>query len=773
MKNWSFTFLIVLFFCLNGYSQEITVLESIAHSPVAGATIVVINNKSNRILQQGSTNTKGKFSIQTPKDTGNFVSVSAIGFIKQIFPLNSLGNPILLKQAVQQLKTVTIKSNYSPFKIIGNKMEYDISQIPNADYLNTVEILDHLPFLQVDDNQLKMMNEPISILIDGRTNAIYSTLNGLKTLPPQAIAKVELTLVPTARGNGGKILNIILKRDYFLGFNGSVEANASALSASSRASMTYWHKKYGFDASINYNQSIGKNTSTASINNLQDSSELQSKSKSESTKYNGDIYLSAFYNLNNLNSFDLQLSLSPSKINTDQIASNLVRVKDTYLSGKSSFSQDNSNYAVNVSLNYTKKSVKDGNVFYLLTNFVHSNPKQSYFLTTQGDIIGLSNQHYANSGQISEETVEAILQQNADKKFKYTLGSKLIARNNSNEITLKTDSTNTFTPFKMTQIVNTTYVDADLIIKTFVIHTAIKLDYNHNNFILPNAIIQDFLSFIPNISLTYNLNRSNVFLLTYGRTLTRPGLYQYTPVGAATDSYEVVSGNQNLKNELTNNWGLAYYGNYHFARIGINFRYVDITGLLREISSVDSNNVVQSTPINVDTYHGYTLGISADFQLFKKIRVSHNSSLSYLYEKTGLNSINQWSGYLSERLYYQINKKSMVGINLTKYSPNLLPQGKEQSLGYIKADINYGYYFDISKRLPASLSLTLTNPNLINGYRSYYIINSPELIYRKDGLRTNSIAIINFRISLKGRNNGNRTFNKEKSIQNSDLHTAN
>jgi iron complex outermembrane recepter protein len=752
--------------------QNITVVDSIKKTPVENANIVIVNNTTNTILQRAQTDKDGLFANNIGKGKDIFISITAVGYTKYIGKLIDAGSVILLKPALHQLKEVKIKGSSSPLKIVGTKMLYDISKVENADYLSTAEIIDRLPFLQIDQDQVKMMNEPVTVLIDGRPNIIYSTVDGLKALPPQAIERIELTLVPTARNNGAKTLNIILRRDYFLGFNGNITASGGILGGSTRASTTYWRKKYGFDASISYSQGGATRTGDAIIDNFLNNSQLSSYDTVKSKRYNGGAYFSGFYNVDSLTTFDAQLTISPNKSAFRRNSINILNTLTAESADMSDYVSNSNGFGVGLSLNYTRKGRKDGNAIYILTSFNHSNSDQNYTLFNSNSVtvFPISSQDYENDGKNLEGTVEAIVQHNSNKTFNYTVGTKFIARDNNNNYNVITNGNDTITPFTMKQIVSSNYADADLIFKKFTFHTALRLDYNRNIFQAPDYLVQNAFNFVPNLSLTYNLDAIDVLLVTYSRSLARPGVYQYTPVASSSNSYQQVGGNQNLKNELTNDYGLQYYGNYDFARLGVNFRYSHVSGLYRDLSSIDTNDVIYTIPINVDVYKSYTLGFSADFKLFKKIRFAHYSSGSYLVEKTGLDVVHEFSGYINDRIYYQINKANAVGFDGTKFSPNLLPQGKEQSMDYIKFGFNYSHFFEINHNLPSSFSISLSNPNLIKGYKSYSLTTTPDFIYRQNGISPNGLVSVSLRVLLKGKQYANRTFNKSKSIQNDDLH---
>ncbi len=764
--------LICIFLLLSScvYAQDVTILDSAKKLPVAGATISVLNQTTGKIEKQGATSVAGVFTFDRSGDNVFYLSVTATGYKKAVVKLTANNQTVLLVPDTKQLKEVNISAPKSPIKFNGNILEYDISQVPNADYLNLSDIIDHLPFLQVsDDGAIKMMGETLTILIDNKPNIIYKDAQSLKAIPPQAIDKIEVTLTPTAR-NGGKTLNITLKRDYFLGWNGSVDIGGSRLTFTPLASVSYWRKKFGFDASANYGYNISSATNNTNIDYVQQQSTLNSNDEVQRRGKQGNFNFSSFYNINEFDSFDLQFSISPSRNNSTTNSTIITQTGATQDMSFSAIDNNLSTLSYGVSLNYTHKYLKPGNVFYLLTSFRNpTSNRDQLLINSAGNGSMLENNLYTNSINNTESTFEAILQQNSNKKFRYTIGSKLIIRDNKSNNTLDTNNVIAITPFTMKQLVSSTYLDDDWSVKKFTVHTGLRFDYNTNNYTEPVLSKQEFTNFTPNISLTYNIDPANLLMLTYGRRVTRPGAYALIPAVTPVNTYQQSSGSENLNNQINNNWGIQHYGNYKLVRLGFNFNYSRIRGLIREISTLGNEDIIQSVSTNVNLYESYTAGFSADFTLLKRFRFSLSSNYSYLVQTSGIYSNKLWSGYLSDRVSYQVDKQNSFDLSALAYSPNITLQGVDQGMAYLNWNLSYGHYFDWMKKFPTAIRISVLNPDHYNGLPGYSTINSPSFTLRSDTKRSNPIIGLSIRVQIKGKQLGNRTFNKTKSIQNNDL----
>lgn len=750
---------------LASHAQNITVADSASKAPVANATVVLLNQATNQIEKQGITDANGIFNLPNIVGDNLYLSVTAIGYKKAVIKKNSTGQTIFLATDIKRLKEVNISAKKSPIKFNTNIMEYDISQVPFADYLSLPEIIDQLPFLRIEDRVIKMMNEPLTILIDNKPNLIYNDAEALKAIPPQAIENVEVVLTPTAR-NGGKTINITLKHDYFLGWNGSVNTAVSRTGVPSSAAVSYWRKKFGIDASTNYSYSQNTVNTHTAINYFQPQSTLNSIDERKNTSNRGGVNLSAYYNLSASNTLDFQYNLSPSNTKSFSHTDIFTRTASTQDVTYSNTNDNNSSLSNSFGLNFTHKYAKPGNTFYLLTRFSATSSDRNRLLTSP-----LIYNDLTSDIRNNETSAEAIQQQNANKKFRYTFGSKLIIRNNATDYTYATNS-GTNSSFKMQQWVSSTYFDADWTIKKFTVHAGLRLDYNENNYTLPIIAKQYFTNLTPNVSLTYNIDQANLLMLIYGRRLLRPAGYALNPAAVLANVYQQTRGDQNIGNEINNNWGVQYYGNYKNLRLGVNGGYTRIRGMIREISALNTTNIIEIASTNIDLNESVTVGASADFTLFKKLRISLQGNNSILSQNSGIYTLRRWSGYTSNRANYQLDKNNSLAIGMTAFSPNINLQGVDQDMAYINWSINYGHYFDLAKKFPTSLSITLANPDNYYGLPSYTTTNTPSFALRTDRRNTNGFINISLRIQFKGKQYGNRTFNKEKSISNNDLSTS-
>ncbi|MFY0604085.1 MAG: TonB-dependent receptor [Flavobacteriaceae bacterium] len=209
------------------------IIDAKTKEPLEYATVVLKDLKTKKI-SGGITNEKGLFSFKTP--TGNYeVSFEYISFktIKRSnvnIDKNINFGIIELSEDSKRLDEVVIIAEKTTVDIRLDKKIYNIGKDLSVRGGNASDVLGNVPSVQVDveGNVSLRGNDNVTIFIDGRPSALVG-INGaeaLRQIPAEAIERVEVITSPSARydaeGTGG-IINIILRKNKIIGFNGSLQ----------------------------------------------------------------------------------------------------------------------------------------------------------------------------------------------------------------------------------------------------------------------------------------------------------------------------------------------------------------------------------------------------------------------------------------------------------------------------------------------------------------------------------------------------------------------
>lgn len=212
------------------------VINQETQQPLEYATITLRNRKKPDQLQGGITGFDGKFKIEILHSTYD-ITVEYIGFdsytkngvvINKAFDIGIIN----LNFTSEELEGVELIAEKTEVEIRLDKRIYNVGKDLTVRGGSVADVLDNIPSVtvDVDGNVALRGNDNVRILINGKPSGLVgiSGPQGLQQFPAEAIEKVEVVTSPSARygaeGTAG-ILNIILKKQELLGFNGNFVAN--------------------------------------------------------------------------------------------------------------------------------------------------------------------------------------------------------------------------------------------------------------------------------------------------------------------------------------------------------------------------------------------------------------------------------------------------------------------------------------------------------------------------------------------------------------------
>src|SRR5690606_12143802 len=238
MKNFSLV-LTALLFSLISYSQSGNftvsgkVIEKGSGVPLEFATVSFTKTGTNDLVNGGITDLDGNFALNVPGGTYDikieFISFKSVTLSGRVVSDDVQLTPVSLEIDSESLDEVVVRAETTEVQVRLDKKIYNIGKDLTTRGATVGDALSNVPSVAVDiEGSISLRgNENVRILINGKPSAIagFGDTDALTQLPADAIERVEVITSPSARydaeGTAG-IINIILRKEKTLGFNGSV-----------------------------------------------------------------------------------------------------------------------------------------------------------------------------------------------------------------------------------------------------------------------------------------------------------------------------------------------------------------------------------------------------------------------------------------------------------------------------------------------------------------------------------------------------------------------
>jgi outer membrane receptor protein involved in Fe transport len=242
------------------------------------------SNKEELITGQ-ITEDNGDFSLEKLPVMGEFIlKVSFIGYAELSEKVSfgfkpggqmpaggfdkDLGN-IKLVNSAQTLAEVTVTAEASQTTLALDKKVYRVDKDASTAGGNAQDALKNVPSLSVDlDGNVSLRNGSPQIFVDGRPTTL-----SLDQISADAIESVEVITNPSAKFDAGGgtagIINIVLKKEKRLGYNGNVRLGADTRKGYNLGGdINAGGKKTNIFLSGNFNKNQGKSTGNTLRQNL-------------------------------------------------------------------------------------------------------------------------------------------------------------------------------------------------------------------------------------------------------------------------------------------------------------------------------------------------------------------------------------------------------------------------------------------------------------------------------------------------------------------------
>ena len=691
------------------------VVDSKTNKVVAGVSIQLSGNKFDTVTKQmkqavlktGITEANGDFSLEGLSIFGNFkMKLSAVGYkvadnnvsfgIK--FPTagtqpdfaaiaaaadKDLGN-IKLEQDATQLESVTVTSTAKPLFELGiDRKIFNVDKNLVSTGQTATEIMKSIPSLSVDiDGNVTLRNASPTIFVDGRPTTLT-----LDQIPADLIDKVEIITNPSAKfdasGGGAGILNIVLKKNKKVGYNGGIRAGVDSRGKfNGGGDLNIRQNKVNFFLSGIYNQRKSISTNITDRNDFGTKPDvIHQDQTSTNDGYFAFLRGGLDYFVDNRNTISIAANYNKGRFNADQEQ----RVDSTVSGAYKSYNLINSNSVSNFknfgsSLSFKHNFEKNGHNISADVNYNYSTNDNTSFINTSNYTANTTTltknpikQQSLGNGENKFLTLQTDYENPLSENAKLELGARAAIRDfaNFNGQYFYNHATNNY-DYNALLSSNYKYKDAVFAAYGNISWKAKKISYqlglraessNYNGNILNQSTAKDSsfkvsfpISFFPSAFVTYKLTEKQDLQLNYSRRINRPNFFQLIPFIDYSDPLNLSNGNANLKPEFTNSFEVSYNNAYKKgANLLVTAYFKQTDDLITRFQYKDKNpapqlttadSVVFNTYINANNSIAYGLEITNKLPVTKTWDLTLNVNIY----NSKINSTNISNGSTNERV---------------------------------------------------------------------------------------------------------------------------
>jgi outer membrane receptor protein involved in Fe transport len=592
------------------------VLDSLSNKPLEAASILLIQNKFDTATKKRKdvivagmlTDKKGEFSLENLNIMAQYkLKITAIGFKayeeKVAFQINmagakpggdmssmlnaidkDLGN-LSLSPDSKQLENVTVSTSKSLFTMNIDRKVFNVEKNLTSVGGTAVDVMKNVPSVNVDiDGNVSLRNATPQIFIDGRPTTLT-----LDQIPADEIASVEIITNPSAKfdasGGGAGILNIVMKKNRKVGYNGNINASIDSRGKPGLGGdINVKHGKINFfaRARINTRKSIStassdrtnylKNDTTANFR--QNNNPLNNGYfafvrggfdyfiDNRNTITLGGTYVTGQFKNNDLIDIERDTLYRNNLLLTDM---GLRDTKTAFhfrnvgvnLSFKHNFAKPGKEWTADLNYNDSKND-NDGdyNTQYFNAN---GSPKTTALIERTG-----------GGGTTKYFTAQSDFVNPISENLKLEMGIRGAVRNyvsslsnyyqdGSGKYVLVPQFSNNY---EFTDQVYAAYTTFSQKIKNFTYQLGLRVEsssYTGNLISANQKFKNDYpFSLFPSLFMTYKLNDKSDLQVNYSRKINRPNFFQLIPNYDISDPVNISKGNPDLIPEFTNLAEISY-----------------------------------------------------------------------------------------------------------------------------------------------------------------------------------------------------------------------
>lgn len=608
----------------------------------------------------------------------------------------------------KQLENVTVTASNPGLRLGIDRKIFNVDKNLVSVGGTAVDVMRNVPSVSVDiDGNVTMRNNTPQIFVDGRPTTMT-----LDQIPADVIESVEIITNPSAKfdasGGTAGILNVVLKKNKKVGYNGGIRANIdSRAKVGLGGDINLRQDKINLFLNANYNQrkSISDGTTNRTTLTSNPNTQLLQTDHSISQGYFMFFRGGFDYFVDNRNTISVAANIGSG--NFKPITNSNILIDSLYNPVTSSLSYRNSNNKSKmqnkgVSLSYKHNFPKSGQELTADLNYNNSSSNSSNFIETdyyklpQNTLSSMFQQRQDGSGAFKNVVLQSDYVQPITDKSKVEAGVRMSVR--------KVDSRNNFyffdpsgnaiynpalsVNYNSTDKVYAAYTTYSNQVKNFGYQLGLRIESSDYVGHLPdkgqNFDVKFPVSLFPSVFLSNKGKNDQEWQLNYTRKINRPNFFQLYPYTDYSDTLNISRGNPDLKPEFTSSFELSYQKTFKKNKDNLlaSLYYKNTTNLItryqvQEFSTVTNKDVLINTYINANSAYVTGLEVTMRNKVTKWWDLTSNLNLFTskinIAGQTSQDQFVSWFGKLNNA--FKLPKNFTIQLSGNYQSKTVLPPG--------------------------------------------------------------------------------------------------
>ncbi|HWW41989.1 outer membrane beta-barrel family protein [Pedobacter sp.] len=735
------------------------VIDAQTNETVPFATASILNRKTKAVVKVAQTDVNGNLKIiGLPNGVFTF-KISYIGYqtlVRDSVNINgsqkdlNFGTIKMKPAKGTVLNEVKITGQKSTMQLGIDKKVFSVDQSLISEGGSAADLLQNVPTVQTDmDGNVSLRGSTgVKVLVDGKPSLIAGgdVATILQSIPASSIESVEVINNPSAKydaeGQSG-IINIVLKKNKKLGFNGSLALTAGNRdNYNANTSLSFQNKRvnlYG-NYSYRYGNRLGggyNNITYIDMVNKVPSGYADQNTDSKNLDKGHNVKAGIDYNVTDKST----LSFSGNFNTRDNDRTDLLKVNRLNadrspfeLSNRQNKTDGNGNsYDLNMDFSQKFKKPKEELTFNLGYSKGTNDNNQTYtteFYNRGGQAGVYPDSINTNIGTGSNKSynIQADYSLPVGKAGKFETGYRSQIRyadNNTLSSILNNTTGNYDTDYSLTNNfhskdqVHAIYANFQNQVGNFGYQVGLRAEdallnttsgaYHSDNSIIYTPGKVDYTRLYPSVFLTEKLKGDQQIQLSYSRRVNRPRAWDTNPFLDTSDPLNYRQGNPNLKPEDVHAYEFSY--NKFWKKVTfISTVYVRQTNdVIERIRSLPNDQgITTTTPENLAKQLATGLELIGKVDIMKAWNFTANANL-YHSKLTGSpeygttdNSGFSWDANLTNNFILPYNISLQLKGDYS--SSQVIAQGKRNAMYGLDAGAKYDF-----KNKKASLSLNVRN----------------------------------------------------------------